>query len=271
MVNLLLVSHSRKLAEGAAEMVQQMVSSEVVKISIAAGIGDGHRELGTNAVEIAEAIQDIHSTDGVLVLMDLGSAILSTEMALDLIPSDMRANVRICLAPFIEGAITAAVQAGLGNSLEIVYQEAMASCQAKYSQLVEKSGGNSIKESVKEISPISDDKIKEIIVTVRSLHGLHARPAVKFVQTAASFDAEIMVNNLTTKKGPASAKSLIAITMLGVLKGHQIQVTAMGQQQEEALEALSNLVENNFGEALEEDQIIPGGACQPKNKFVSSL
>lgn len=250
---MLLVSHSRKLAEGLAEMVQQMVSSGVVKISIAAGIGDKHRELGTNAVEIAEAIQDIHSADGVLVLMDLGSAILSTEMALDLIPSDMRDKVRICPAPFIEGAIVAAVQAGLGNSLEIVYQEAMASGQVKSAQLEKKSDGNSIEESVKEISPTPEDKIKEIVLTVRNLHGLHARPAVKFVQTAASFDSEIMVNNLTTNKGPASAKSLIAITMLGVIKGHQIQVTAKGQQREEALEALSNLVENNFGEALEEE------------------
>lgn len=253
MVNLVLVSHSRKLAEGAVEMIQQMVSSEVVKISIAAGIGDDHRELGTNAVEIAEAIQDIHSADGVLVLMDLGSAILSAETALNLIPSDMRDKVRICPAPFIEGAVVAAVQAGLGNSLEIVYQEAMASYKAKREQSEEKSGEDHIEESVKGILPTSDGKIKEIVLTVRSVHGLHARPAVKFVQTAANFDTEIMVNNLTTNKGPASAKSLIAITMLGVLKGHQIQVTAKGQQQEEALEALSNLVENNFGEALEEE------------------
>lgn len=250
MVNLLLVSHSRKLAEGAAEMVRQMVSSEVVKISIAAGTGDDHRELGTNAVEIAEAIQDIHTADGVLILMDLGSAILSTEMALNLIPSDMRDKVRICPAPFIEGAIVAAVQAGLGNSLEIVYQEAMASYTVKCEQLEEKTGEDDNEVSVKEISPTSDSTNTEVVLTVRSLHGLHARPAVKFVQTAASFDAEIMVNNLTANKGPASAKSLIAITALGVLKGHQIQVMAKGQQQEEALEALSNLVKDNFGEAL---------------------
>ena len=254
MVNLLLVSHSRKLAEGAAEMVRQMVSSEVVKISIAAGTGDDHRELGTNAVEIAEAIQDIHTADGVLILMDLGSAILSTEMALNLIPSYMRDKVRICPAPFIEGAIVAAVQAGLGNSLEIVYQEAMASYTAKCEQLEGKTGeeDNEVSVSVKEISPTSDSTNTEVVLTVRSLHGLHARPAVKFVKTAASFDAEIMVNNLTANKGPASAKSLIAITALGVLKGHQIQVMAKGQQQEEALEALSNLVKDNFGEALEE-------------------
>lgn len=252
MVNLLLVSHSRKVAEGTAEMVQQMVSSADVEIAVAAGIGDDHQDLGTNAVEIAEAIQEIHSTDGVLVLMDLGSAILSTEMALDLIPADIRDKVHICPAPFIEGAIAAAVQAGLGQNLEVVYQEAMASGVAKSKQLGEGSSGDVLKESLKETPSTSDDKPEEIVLTVRSIHGLHARPAVKFVQTAASFDAEIMVKNLSANKGPASAKSLTAITMLGVLNGHQIQVTAKGQQREEALRALSNLVENNFGEPLKE-------------------
>jgi len=100
-------------------------------------------------------------------------------------------------------------------------------------------------------SKANEEEKKEVVLTIRNVHGLHARPAVKFVQTAASFDAEIMVKNLDTNKGPASAKSLISITMLGVLKGHQIQVTAMGQQREEALKALSDLVENNFGETPE--------------------
>ncbi|MCJ7519267.1 MAG: HPr family phosphocarrier protein [Anaerolineaceae bacterium] len=253
MVNLLLVSHSKNLAESIAKLAQQMIISGAVKISIAAGIGEDNQEIGTNALEIAEAIQDIYSNEGVLVLMDLGSAVLSTEMALDLIPSDMRDKVRICPAPFIEGAIVAAAQASSGSNLEVVYREAMDALKPKYDQLREKIAEVPEEESEKKKLPSNDDEKKEIVLTIRSVHGLHARPAVKFVQTAAIFDAEIMVNNLTTNKGPASAKSLIAITMLGVIKGHQIQVTAKGQQREEALEALSNLVENNFGETLEEE------------------
>lgn len=252
MVNLLLVSHSRNLAESVAELARQMINSGAVKISIAAGIGEDHQEIGTNAVEIAESIQDIDSNEGILILMDLGSAVLSTQMALDMIPPDLRQKVRICPAPFIEGAVVAAAQASLGSSLDAVYREAMDALKAKHDQLVENIPAAE-EETKKETLPLIDNDIKEIVLTVRSIHGLHARPAVKFVQTAASYDADVLVKNLTTNKGPSSAKSLTAITLLGVLNGHQIQVTAEGPQQKEALVALSNLVENNFGEALEEE------------------
>jgi len=252
MVNLLLISHSKILAESVAELAKQMISSGEVKISIAAGIGEDNQEIGTNAVEIAEAIQDIYSDEGMLVLMDLGSAVLSTQMALDLVPPDVCQKVRVCPAPFIEGAIVAAAQASSGSNLEIVYREAMDALKPKYDQLREIITEVPEEESKKKTLPSNDDEKKEIILTVRSVHGLHARPAVQFVQTAASFDADVMVKNLTTNKGPSSAKSLIAITMLGVLKGHKIQVTAMGQQREKVLKALSNLVEDNFGETTEE-------------------
>lgn len=251
MVNLLLVSHSKNLAESVAELAQQMIISGAVKISVAAGIGEDNQEIGTNAVEIAEAIQEIYTNEGVLVLMDLGSAVLSTQMALELIPTDVCQKVRICPAPFIEGAIVAAAQASSGSSLEVVYREAMDALNPKVDQLRAKTTEAPEEEPKKKTLSSNDKEIKEIIVTIRNVHGLHARPAVKFVQTAASFDAEIMVNNLTTIKGPASAKSLIAITMLGVMKGHQIKITANGQENDEALAALSKLIENNFDEDLE--------------------
>lgn len=253
MVNLLLVSHSKVLAKSVAELAQQMVSSGEVKISIAAGIGEDHQEIGTNAVEIAESIQGIYTDDGVLVLMDLGSAVLSAQMALDLIPPEVCQKVRICPAPFIEGAVVAAAQASSGSNLEVVYREAMDALKPKYEQLKEEITETPEGESGKKTLQTNNEDKKEIQLIIRNVQGLHARPAVKFVQTAASFDADVMVNNLTTNKGPSSAKSLIAITLLGVLKGHQIQVTATGQQKEEVLKALSDLVENNFGETSEEE------------------
>jgi phosphocarrier protein FPr len=124
MVNLVLVSHSRKLAEGVAELARQM-SSEAVRIAVAAGVGDNWQEFGTDAVEIAEKIQDIYTEDGVLILMDLGSAILSAETALEFLPLEMHDHLRFCPAPFVEGAIAAGVQAGLGSNLDAVYQEAV--------------------------------------------------------------------------------------------------------------------------------------------------
>jgi multiphosphoryl transfer protein len=186
MVNLLLVSHSKKLAEGVAGLARQM-SSDAVQIAVAAGIGDEREEFGTDAVEIMDKIQEIYTEDGVLVLMDLGSAILSAEMALELLPPEMHAKIRFCPAPFVEGAIAAGVQAGLGSSLEMVCQEAMGALQPKREQLEESLPQPPAEAGVEPALSAEALEGKEVVLTVHSLHGLHARPAAKFVQTAASF------------------------------------------------------------------------------------
>ena len=80
MVGLVLVSHSRDLAEALMAFVHQ-VAGDQIPLAIAAGVGPERKEFGTDAVEIMEAIQSVYSDDGVLVLMDLGSAVLSAEMA----------------------------------------------------------------------------------------------------------------------------------------------------------------------------------------------
>jgi len=115
MVNILLVSHSYQLASGVAELVRQMAPSDSVKIDVAAGIGDDHQEIGTNAVEIMEKLNALYTPEGTLVLMDLGSAILSAEMALDMLDEEVKTQVRLCPAPFVEGAIAAGVQANMAK------------------------------------------------------------------------------------------------------------------------------------------------------------
>ena len=86
MVGLVLVSHSYRLAEGTAELARQMGGDEV-RIETAAGLDTPDHEIGTDAMLVSGAIERAWSDDGVLVLMDLGSAVLSAEMALDLLPS----------------------------------------------------------------------------------------------------------------------------------------------------------------------------------------
>ena len=78
MVGLVIVSHSRALADGLTGLVRQ-VSPTPVPVAVAAGIGEERGEFGTDAVEIMTAIQSVYSEDGVLVLMDLGSAVLSAQ------------------------------------------------------------------------------------------------------------------------------------------------------------------------------------------------
>ena len=123
-MGLVLVSHSRTIAEGLREMVTQ-VAGEAVPVAIAGGTDDGR--LGTSAPTIAAAIRDVlaaRDADGTagsaVVLLDLGSAALSLELALEDLEPDARARVRIADAPLVEGAVVAAVQASVGASLEEV-------------------------------------------------------------------------------------------------------------------------------------------------------
>src|ERR1700679_4201961 len=125
MVGIVLVSHSRALALSVQELVRSM-TGPALPLASAAGTGEDHKELGTDAVEIAEAIVSIKGPEGVLVLMDMGSAILSAETALDLLDEPLRANIRFCAAPFVEGAVASGVTANLGAPLEEVCTEALA-------------------------------------------------------------------------------------------------------------------------------------------------
>jgi len=119
LVSLVLVSHSKSLAEGLRDMVVQ-VAGEGVRVAAAGGTADGR--LGTNAEAIVDTLRDIltDSADGVLVLLDLGSAWLSVEMALEELSETERARVRVSEAPLVEGAVLAAVQASVGGTLSEV-------------------------------------------------------------------------------------------------------------------------------------------------------
>jgi phosphoenolpyruvate---glycerone phosphotransferase subunit DhaM len=116
-VGLVIVSHSPKIAEGVVELAEQM--AEEVRVLAAGGTDDG--EIGTSATRIADAISAADAGDGVLVLVDLGSAVISTRMAIDeLLPDELRGRVRISEGPVVEGAVIGAVQASTGSSLEEV-------------------------------------------------------------------------------------------------------------------------------------------------------
>jgi len=108
MVGLVIVSHSRALADALVGLLRQVASADL-PIAVAAGIGENRSEFGTDAMEIMEAIQSVYSDEGVLVLMDLGSAVLSANMALEFLPPEMAEKIRFCGAPLVEGAVAAAV------------------------------------------------------------------------------------------------------------------------------------------------------------------
>ena len=241
MVGLVIVSHSRALAEALAGLIRQVASTDL-PIALAAGIGEGRGEFGTDAVEIMEAIQSVYSDAGVLVLMDLGSAVLSAKLALDLLPPAMGEKVRFCGAPLVEGSIAAAVQIGLASDLDTVCREANAALAPKREQLGQEDSGSA------PPPPAPDEGAESITLTLTNLHGLHARPAAKFVQTAGRFMANVTVTDLTNGKGPVSARSLNAIATLGAVEHHQIRISASGEEARRVLAALKALIEDNFGE-----------------------
>jgi multiphosphoryl transfer protein len=240
-VGLVIVSHSATLAEGVAELARGMGAE--VPIELAGGIDAPEPALGTDAAQVLEAIERADQGDGVLVLMDLGSAVLSAEMALDLLPEERRERVVLSEAPLVEGAVAAAVTAKLGASLADVAAEARGALEAKATHL----GAG---EQPAAVAAAAGDGSRTITLTVRNPLGLHARPAARFVQTAGGFDADVTVTNLTAGRGPASGRSLNAIATLGVRQGHEIAVVASGPQAGEALAALEALAARDFDEEV---------------------
>ena len=129
MVGLVLVSHSRKLALGVLELADQMAGGEVC-IAAVGGVHDeaGGWQLGTDALQIEQAIRQHWQPAGMLLMVDLGSAVLSAELALELLEPDMRQRCMISNAPLVEGAVVAALEASLGHSLDEVNQAAEMTC-----------------------------------------------------------------------------------------------------------------------------------------------
>ncbi len=265
MVGIVLVSHSRALAEALQNLVRQ-VSSPDVPLAISAGVGDDRSEFGTDALELMDAIQAVYSPEGVLVLMDLGSAVLSAEVALELLPPEISSVVRLCPAPIVEGAIAAAVQAGLGSDLETIYQEARSALAPKLDHLgIPTAEGQTVPPLPAEPVSGQTGASAEVTLTIVNRYGLHARPAARFVKTAAAFDAAVSVRNLTNGKGPVSARSLNAVATLGAVRDHVIVITAQGKEASLALDTLAEMVKMGFGEIDTDGVALPPDAVSSQS------
>jgi PTS hybrid protein len=120
-VGIVIVSHSAKVAEGAADMVRQMVGTAV---SVAHTGGNPDGGLGTDVAAITAAINSAWSDAGVAILVDLGGAETNSEMAIEMLEDDRRARVVMCNAPIVEGAVIAATEASGGAPLDMVRRAA---------------------------------------------------------------------------------------------------------------------------------------------------
>jgi PTS hybrid protein len=243
MIGLVIVSHSPRLAEAAVELGMQMVHGGAPPIRIAAGVEGG---FGTDAAAVAAAIDDVGASagvTGVLVIPDLGSAVLSAGLALEFRESST--EVVVSSGPFAEGITAGLVLAATGAPLEEVAREVAAALDAKREQtepspqLPPQPSAGSPRVST---DPLSAD---EVLINPE---GLHARPAAMFVQAVGDYDALVEVTNLTTGTGPVAAKSLIGLLSLGAKQGHRIRLDGRGPDAATAVSALRGLLVDGFGE-----------------------
>ncbi len=247
MIGIVVVSHSPQLARAAVELARQMVRGEGPKLAIAAGVYDG--SLGTDATAIASAIAEVASPDGVLVLVDLGSAVMSAEVALELIDLP-GVEVRVTSAPFVEGLMAGLVRAAAGASLDEVEREARESLESKRGQLGDPAD---VAEAVPESGELTVD------LRLRNPSGLHIRPASMIVLALTPLDATVTIANLRTGSGPRLANSPTKLLTLAALKGDVVRITASGAEAQAAVDLLRAMVADGFGELDEPASALPAG------------
>ncbi|GAA2817915.1 dihydroxyacetone kinase phosphoryl donor subunit DhaM [Kribbella solani] len=238
MIGIVLVSHSRALADAAVGLAAEMVAEDRRPV-IAVAAGLDATTFGTDAMAVSEAITTADSPDGVLVLLDLGSAVLSAEMALEFLDPSVVEHVRLTSAPLVEGLVAAVVTASTGASLDTVATEARRGLAGKQDHL-----GDAV---VAESAPAGAAD-RSVDVVVGNEHGLHARPAARLVGLVNAYDATVVLTDLDTGRGPVDAGSLSMVATLNAQQGHRLRVGASGAQAAEVLAAIEALAAENFGD-----------------------
>jgi phosphoenolpyruvate---glycerone phosphotransferase subunit DhaM len=235
-VGLVFVSHSAKIADGLVELARQMAPG--VQLIAAGGTDEGG--IGTSFTKVSEAMVAADTGQGVVVLCDLGSAILTADTALDFLDDVLRDRVRIVDAPLVEGGVAAAVTAETGGELDAVAASALSAGAIGTTTTA------AVPEPAAVPGPMAGPEPMAGPVTSRSVtlineDGLHARPAAEFVKLASTFPVKVTVNG-------KDAKSLLGIMSLGLTKGSDVEIASSDPDGAAAVTALAELIETGFGE-----------------------
>ncbi|WP_447004007.1 dihydroxyacetone kinase phosphoryl donor subunit DhaM [Saccharothrix isguenensis] len=223
MIGLVVVSHSRQLASGVAELAGQMAPS----VKIVPSGGDGSGGLGTDYAAVGEAIAQADSGAGVVVLFDLGSA----KMVADMAAEEAVGSVVVVDAPLVEGAVAAAVRAQGGAGLSEVAAAAASAASASAS-----AGAGAGAED--------GESVRAEVALTNSV-GLHARPAALVARALDALDATVVVRFGDEE---ADAKSVLALMGLGAPGGARIEVVASGADAAEAVRRVEELAARRFDE-----------------------
>lgn len=223
---LVVVSHVEGIAGGVVELVAQMAPD--VTVLPAGGTDEGG--IGTSFDRVLAALEDATAADAdVVVLYDLGSALLTTESALELLDEEVRSRVRVVEAPLVEGSLAAAVAAQGGASLDEVAGAAL--------------GGTSTGGHVPDVEE------SRIVLRLRNPLGLHARPAASLARALTGLQAHVDVGRPGGRQ--VGVTSLLGVVGLALRGGDDVEVTASGPEAQQALERVRAMVEEGFGETTE--------------------
>lgn len=252
LVGIVVVSHSRALAAAAVALARQMVHGAGPRIAIAAGLDDG--TLGTDAAAIGAALQQVDGPAGVVILTDLGSAVLSAELALELADPQLRERVALSPAALVEGLVAAVVTAAGGGSRAQVMAEAAGALAAKATALkgIEDSTDPGVPADPGPViaAPAVGQASAEVSVTSRN--GLHARPVARLLGELRGLDATVSITNLSTGAGPASGISVVQLTMLSAQHGHRLRIDATGPEAAVAVQRLVDLAARGFDQPAQQ-------------------
>jgi PTS hybrid protein len=258
-VALVLVSHSAELARGTAELAEQMAPDVLIR-GVGGGPGGG---LGTSLDAVQKALGDVLTTladsaardigapggtpaggtdgGGVVVLGDLGSSVLTVEAALELDES-LTEHVVLARAPFVEGAVAAAVTAHGGADLATVLESANASVRmfaaVEAARSPEAGGPPSDGEAGGRMGGETESSRT---VTVRNPLGLHARPAALVSRKVAELGATVTIDGV-------DASSVLQLMALGATQGRELRVEATGERAAEAVTTVVEMIHAGFGE-----------------------
>jgi PTS hybrid protein len=226
-IGIVLVSHSAQLAAGLRELLAQ-IGSDRVPVATAGGTADGG--LGTSYDRIVAAIAEADRGAGVIVLPDLGSSVLTTLAVLEDHP---RPDVLMVDAPFVEGAVAAAVTAAAGADLAAVAEAAR---QARH--IVKVEGRQPAAAPAPAPAPESNGGAA-VSARVTLPANLHARPAGRLAQEAAKFASTIRLEYGTKSVNPTG---VLAVMSLGATVGGTVTVYAEGQDADAAVKVLTAIL-----------------------------
>ena len=222
-VGLVVVSHSRSLADGVVELVRQMAPE--ARVVPAGGLQDG--SVGTDFETVSAALSDADSGSGAVLLYDLGSAQMIAELAVESLGDPNAA--RVADAPLVEGAVAASVAAQGGSDLDGVARAAVAADEPR---------------EVSQGIPAETEEVHEEL-ELRNEVGLHARPAALLTRCLNGVQAKVTIS---LGDHSADAASVLGLMGLGARKGDTVVLRANGPEARQAVQRILELAERNFDE-----------------------